>query len=87
MECLFAKPCRTKFSLNRYCHTTIQSLSSHTDLDRRESVFEVLDAADGHVVNAADDNDDERHKFEAGEKGVEAGGPLDAPAVQDGEEN
>ena len=58
-----------------------------TDLDRRESVFEVLDAADGHVVDASDDNDDERHEFEAGEEGVEARGPLHAPTVQDGEAN
>ena len=45
----------------------------------------MLDAPDGHVVDPSHDDDDEWHQFEAGEEGLEAGGPLDAPAVQDGE--
>ena len=43
----------------------------------------MLDAPYGHVVDPADDDDDERHQLETGEEGVEAGGPLYAPAVQD----
>ena len=53
-----------------------------TYLDGSESRREVFDAAYGHVVDSSDDNDDERYQFEAGEEGVESGGPLHAPTVQ-----
>ena len=74
----------------RHCHNILKSQQLKNGrfgafLDGCESGLEVLDAPDGHVVDPTNDYDDEWHQFEAGEEGVEAGGPLHAPAVQDGE--